>query len=293
MTPTPKYTITNGQDLIPRESITALIYGDSGTGKTQFAGTFGSVENDKYIAGDRTLYLNIGAGINTLYAPKFTSMYGKWNGLRITELENMENIVGSDKKFDYLTDLLDAVDPSTYDTIVLDDSTALREMAANKALVINGETGKSQSITQAKKYQMPYSVVQDMGQEMDIMKWFFSTCTQAAKANNKNLIVLAHTRREYGKVPSVGQPAPIISIKPGFTGKDNKLSATFDYVWYFTFEAGKYVAKTVGDDLIEAKTRDGGIFPQKFYNPNYPIIKRALDIYHNTGKVPDLSFFPK
>jgi DNA replication protein DnaC len=64
-------SITRGQDMIPKDSDTMLIYGSSGSGKTHFAGSFG----------DRTLYINIGSGISTLYGAKFQSMYGKWNGI--------------------------------------------------------------------------------------------------------------------------------------------------------------------------------------------------------------------
>lgn len=281
--PSLPFTLTQGQELVPREAYTFLLYGDGGTGKTDFAGSFG----------DRTLYLNIGGGINTLYSPGFESRYGKWNGIRVMELENMKAETGSDKKFDFICDIIDQTDPALYDTIVIDDATALRKLAMNKALQMNSETGKSQSLGPSKKYDVAMTAVQDYQAEMNLMEWFVSTYTQMAKASGKNFVMLAHVRREYGKPAMLGQQPPVSDIKPGFTGKDNRISAAFDNVWYMSFEGGKHIAYTKGTDLVEAKTRLGGIFPDRFFNPNYPIINQTLTNFYEKGIVPAKDSFKR
>src|SRR5678815_521081 len=60
-----KFKFKQLKDRIPGESWISMVYGPSKTGKTFFAGT----------AGPRSLFINIGDGLDTLMSPLFKSMH--------------------------------------------------------------------------------------------------------------------------------------------------------------------------------------------------------------------------
>jgi hypothetical protein len=273
-------TVTKGQENIPKESATILIYGDPGSAKTPFAGSFG----------DRTLYINIGAGISTLYSPKFESIYGKWNGIRvdITEPDQFKP-----SAFNDVCDTIDKFNSehdSDFDTIVIDDASALQYFAQNQALSINSDLQKSPGAAQSKKYGVNMMGLADYGAEKSLVDQFMRTYADDCKARGKNFIVIAHAKRDYGKPPAMGQPGPLESIYPAFTGQ-NRIASYFDYVWYATVEQGKAIVVTEGDNIIEARSRFAGIFPTRYFNPNAKDMTDALESYYKTGKVPDAKYW--
>jgi len=265
----------------PFESLTMLIYGDGGTGKTHFAGTFG---ND-------VLYINIGAGISTLYAPRFKSKWGEWNPY-------LFNVTKDDK--DPFVSVCDAIDdcldnaPDVH-TIVIDDASTLGKMAMEKAIKLNFDTKKSQTQTMLSKHNIALPTIGDFGTQMNVMETFMGTYIEACKSMNKNFVVLAHAKSDY-KRDKPSEPPTLISIKPLFTG-NNRITAFFDFVWYMEVDGAadqaRFRARTGRTQMIEAKTRWGGIFPDRYDNPNYPEIKNALEEYHTTGKIPTVGSLAK
>lgn len=283
-------TIQSLSELSNDDPLLLLLYGGSGTGKTYFAGTFG----------DRTLIINLTHGLRTLSSPKFTNIYGKVNPIVATIVESNDLSKQAPTVIDQVNDTIDqllSTRSEDFDTIVIDDCANLRVAALNLALQVNHDLNKSGSLVSSRRYGFPTPAVQDYGQEMNIINWFFQTLIETCKAHKKNLVVLAHERIEHGKATSVGAQAPILQIRPMFTGVNTDVGAFFDNVWYMNAEGSgeqmKVTARTTQTEIIEAKTRDGGLFPERYFNPNWPEIKNALEYFRTNQKAPDHKTFFK
>lgn len=252
------------------ESETFLIYGGSGTGKTWFAGT----------AGDRTLFIDNGNGINTFHSPLFQQKVGA-NPIIISIGEKMEGrgVFDDAIAYDLVCDTIDYAlqkFPEEFDTIVIDDVTQLRKSALNKGLEFNQNTGKSQTLKNIKeKYDMVVAAVQDYGAEMSLVEQFIAGYTTTCKQAGKHLIMNAHERLTYRKGEKIGDPAVLAKTSPGFTGQTfpDAVTAYFDHVWYFqVVGAGSqrvWRATTQGREDLAAKTRSGGVFEPLEENPNF------------------------
>lgn len=262
----------------PSQSLIMLIYGDPGSGKTFFAGTFG---ND-------TLYINVGAGIATLYAPTFKEKHGEWNPFLFSPDPNAKESMAIQVR-DAVDDALDNPDIKN---IIIDDATTLQDIFMMQAVDYNLSTNKSKTKLNLREYRAVIPAVQDYGTQMAFIDSFMATYTEACRAMQKNFIVLAHAKREYGEQKGT-TPAAVNSVSPAFIGKKNNIGGYFDFVWFTDVEGAagqqRYTARTERNQLIEAKTRWGGIFPEKYKNPNYPEIANALETYLNTGKIISIS----
>ncbi len=258
------------------ESVVMLVYGPSGSGKTHFAGT----------AGSRTLIANTGVGIVTLKSPGFKARHPGVDPIVETVYEGIlpDKAAGHDQLCDLLDRYLDPKNPefNEYDTVVIDDATALRRMAMNKALEINADLDKSKSLTASRKHGSLVVAVQDYGEEMAIVDQFITDYIMLCKKHNKHFILLAHERNEYGKAAGIGQPKPLIKTRPGFTGQTFPDSVTghFDHVWYLETQGGGdrvfYYARTAGDSALTAKTRWDGVFPVRIQNPNFLNVVKTI-----------------
>jgi hypothetical protein len=265
-----KYTppIVSASEYKPSESITALIYGPTKSGKTFFAGSFNS---------PRTVYINIGAGIATLYSPLAIEQYGKPEFQLINIIEDFENPkmymeVSETLNYFFEPDRLD-----TFDTIIIDDASAMNYAAMNQGMTVSDAVGRSKALGISRKLGVNIPGRQDFGMQMSLMDQFMRFFTEQSKAFNKNFIVLAHDKEVY---KGEGEKRQISKLRPLFTG-NNDIPAYFDLVWMMESVAGGrgniYRAITEGDEIIEAGSRWGGIFPTKYKNPNYKEIKNALD----------------
>jgi hypothetical protein len=250
---------TSLSDMKPAESITLLLYGASGKGKTRFAGT----------AGDDTLIIEIGAGIETLNAPAFRKDVKTNPKIAIVEevIDPKTGMFASAEAFDKVSDILDiALKDDSIKTVVVDDATFLQYFANNKALDINKETNRSKTIDQAKKIGVPLMAVQDFGTQMKIIEWFLATYILQFKKAGKNFILTAHERLTYEKGDKVGDTPTVSKISPGFIGQSfpDTVPAFFDWVWRAESVSGgdsiKYRFRTVGDEKIIAKTRHAGVY---------------------------------
>lgn len=269
----------------PFESLTMLCYGDPGSGKTHFAGTFG---NDVF-------YVNIGAGISTFYGPKFKELHGEWNPYLFTPDAESKTPVAIQVR-DAIEEALDKL-PDAH-TIVIDDATALENIMMQQALSYNKQTKKSETLTNSnpKLFTSVIPAIQDYGTQMSFVDDFLASYSEACKNMQKNFIMLAHAKRDYGQA-SGPNPAPVTSIKPSFIGKKSNPAAYFDFEWYFYTDGiadqKRHRVITESDGKIEAKTRWGGIFPNNYTNPTYGEIKSILESYHATGKLPDVKSLTK
>ena len=249
-------------DRKPGESWILLVYGATGSGKTYFAGT----------CGPRTLYINVGDGLETLKSPAFTKRYPDAAAMITVDIDNVQS---STAGFDQITKIIDQAYHQygdKFDTIVLDESTAFRRLALNKAMDLNS----AQRQTQRKSREDDYvkAEIGDYGIEMDMIQWFLGTHIPIFKNTGKNFLMLAHERQIYGKPAKQGDEPPLKRILPGFTGQKfpDLVPAYFDDVWRSEV-VGKinkvYRVITEGDEMTVGKSRHGGIFSRVENDPNF------------------------
>lgn len=258
-------------DRRPGESWILLVYGPSKSGKTYFAGT----------CGPRTLYINIGDGLETLMSPAFTSRYSDSKGMITVDVGDHPD------PFGFICETIDyalANFPNEFDTVVLDEVTALRRYAINKAIDLNNVERTRTRVSRTKEYVK--ADVQDFNIEMDMIEWFFGTYCPIFKKEGKNFLVLAHDRQVYGKPPRIGEEAPLIKIVPGFTGKTfpDKVPAYFDDVWRMEAVGGVnkvYRLRTAGDEKKAGGSRHGGIFKDTESDPNFLEMLNRIKTSHN------------
>lgn len=254
-------TLPRLNDKEPGESITLLLYGASGTGKTRLAGTLG----------DRTLYISCGEGEETLKSVEFKK-YHNSNPILLDPHEILnnaglpDNAIALDSICTMLDEYLDK-HSEHFDHIVIDDLTFVRKFAMNKALDINQSLGKSKTKKDIlERFDVILPAVQDFGTEMAIIEWFLTTYVQIAKSKKKNLVVLAHERLFYDKPKNIGEAPGIRKIGIAATGQSfpDTIPLLFDEVWHTEVigggETALYRVRTQGDAILTAKSRHGGTF---------------------------------
>lgn len=262
-------------DLPLGESVSLLLYGSAGSGKTHLIGT----------AGSRTLIINTGLGITTLQSKGFRKHHPNINPIIETVQEQVlpDHAEAFDKCCDILDAYLNIKHPmyNEYDTVAIDDTTALKRFAMAKGLEVNAKEGKSTSLAKSKASGVIQKAVQDYGLEMDFIDQFIIHYVSECKRLNKHFILTAHERVEYNKPSKIGEQPTVNKIRPGFTGQTFPDSVTghFDMVWRMEpVGAGErilYQARTAGDSSLVAKTRWAGSFKVIETNPNFlEIIQR-------------------
>jgi hypothetical protein len=243
----------------PGESWILMVYGQSKSGKTYFAGT----------CGPRTLFINIGDGLETLKSPAFTQRYPSAREMLTVDIQETSTTAA----FDAITRTIDFcmdTQSANFDTIVLDEATALRRFAMNKAMTYNNQN-RSRAARTSEFVQVELG---DYKIEMDMIEWFLGEYIPRFKQANKNFLMLAHERQIYGKPPKMGDEAPLIKIVPGFTGKTfpDKVPAYFDDVWRSEV-VGKsplvYRLITARSEKLLVGSRHGGIFAPEESDPNF------------------------
>ena len=254
-----------------------LVYGDTGTGKTEFM----------LSAGDRTLFINNGGGIKTLHAPGFIQRHGKVNPLVINIAEKFDRRgkVEIPEAHDMMCDSLDRMLMSSkrdeFDLVCIDDSTALGRSAIWKAIDVNGDLELSNTEKRIKdKFGIAYPVMPDYNMQMNILKQFFATYTQMCRDAGKHLIIGAHVRYTYTKAAKSEMGLGTLSkVTPAFTGVDrdpNWVTQYFDNVFLFERVGGKFRIRCNPDDIHMAKNRHSGIIPDQVVNPTWNNFIKAV-----------------
>lgn len=260
------------------EATTLLYYGGSKTGKTWLLGT----------AGDRSLLIDTGDGIDTLKSKLFREKIGaKPLVVSIREKVGPRGIPEVADAFDLVSDVLDytIATPSLLDqvdTIACDDLSALRKLAMNKSFEVNFATGKSKTKAQGEKYDFLIPAVQDWGVEMNLIEQFFAYYPAKFKALGKNFLTSAHQRYTLEKPknakgePMIGEPPIIKEIRPAITGSQfpDYVSGLFDNVWHAERVGGgdtgtAYRARIYGDEVTLAGSRNAGVFKTIEQDPNF------------------------
>jgi hypothetical protein len=277
-------------EIKPWESVIMLYYGGSGVGKSCFVGT----------AGSRTLIINIGKGITPLLSGWARKKYYPDGSLPIvaTISEVVNRKTGFFEKadaFDLVKRSIDwAMDhfPDRFDTIAVDDATALKAFAMNKGLELNEDFQRSKTKAAASK-EMNFGsfvpAVQDYGAEMDLIDKFVADTVDFCRTERKHFLLTAHERFTYKKMkdPSgkvMGEE--IDKTRPGFTGRTfpDEITAHFDCVWRAealrTGGGMIYRAQTQDRMNIKAKTRYPEVFPDPVVEPNF---LKAIDKIKKSG----------
>lgn len=250
-------------ELPPGEASTSVIYGPSGTGKTDLAGS-----------APRPLIINTGNGEETLKAPSFKERRKGQDPIIVTITE--EQVKNSWTGFYRVGDCIDhALETMSdqFDTVVIDDLTTLNRFGLNTAVDMNGESGRSQTKSTYAKRNVYLPAMQDFGTQMGLIDWFFGTYIPILKAAKKHLIVLAHERLSYTKAKGKGDVPQLIAISPHVTGADKNpdgLIAHFDNAWRTSkVNTNVYRLTTQGTEIVRAKTRTGGVLNEVESNPDF------------------------
>ena len=247
-------------------SVIQLFYGGSGVGKTNYCGT----------AGSRALIINIGGGLATLQSPYFRKLNPNYDPFVETIIE--EAIPDNARAFDDVCTIIDKYlkeKNAEFDTLIIDDITALRRFAMNKGLELNQKLNKSKSLATSKLHDAPQIAIQDYAAEMSLVEQFVIEYIGICRRENKHLIMTAHERITFNPPSNLGGEPTISTIKPGFTGRTfpDAVTGHFDLVWHGEKLGGgeqiKYRARTVGDSALTAHTKWRGLFPTIYENPNF------------------------
>jgi hypothetical protein len=273
--------ISRVDEIPPGESVSAIVYGASKTGKTWFFGT----------AGDRALIIDTGAGLETLRSPAFRIGIGtKPFIVSVKEKLGERGWVDEAEAFDMVCDGIDqglARFGDEIDTVIVDDMTALQRYAMNKALEVNAEKKKSKSLERSKKLDALVLAQQDWGIQMDLVTRMLASYVETMKSIKKNFIVGAHERclyrplrRDDGGIAG----EELYKIIPAFYGKQylDTICGLFDEIWHTetanTGAGTSYRIRLTGDapsDVqgavqLVAGTRHAGVFKESvIVKPNF------------------------
>jgi len=262
------------QDKPPLESSSTLVYGHSGSGKTTFIGT----------AGDRTLIINNGKGIDTLYSPGFIRKYGPVNPLVIDVRESGPVSEGA-SAFNQMSGAISKgflTLRDDFDNVAIDDGTMMNLHANLKAIEVAAEYRGSKTLGAAKKHNLVVLDVGDYNFQFALLHQFLTWLRDLCKEHNKHLIIAAHIREIYGKLSGPGAEAPLRRVVPSFSGKTfpDSVVALFDNVWKFevvsTAREPIYRAITIGNEMTVANTSMGGILDEKINNPHFLQLMKKL-----------------
>lgn len=265
------------RDRNPGESWILLYYGPSKTGKTFFAGS----------AGPRTLFINIGDGLETLLSPSFTSRYPESKDMIVVDISEAGDLA---QAFDWTTDAIDHAlkhFPEKFDTIVLDEATAFRRFAMNKAMELNTDARTRGTARAKRTEEFVKPDIGDYGTEMQMIEWFLGTYIPIFKRTHKHFLMLAHERQTFAKPPKIGDEPVLKRVLPGFTGKTfpDQVPAYFDDVFHAeAVGAGTnvvYRARTAGSEMEIGGARHGGIFETVERDPNF--LKMLARIQQSTA----------
>ena len=266
------------------EYVALLYYGPKGAGKTYFCGT----------AGPRVFYINIGLGLDTILSEGFKKKYypdGKYPLVTTIREDREKGKFDAANAFD---DVCDAIDEAlakygdAFDTVVIDDATALKAFARLKGLFLSDDLNKSKTLKNARDSGFIIPGIQDYGMEINLLDQFINGTIALCKDNNKNLILTAHERLEYKPEKDVttgrnkmGEKV-LNKIRPGFIGQTSPedMTANFDLVFHAeVVSTGKgpvYRCKTVGDEMLIASNRYPGKLDSTIKDPNFLEILKLI-----------------
>lgn len=258
-------------DLNLSDSVTLLLYGAPGVGKTDLIGS----------AGSRTLILTDLNGIVTLQNPSFRKRYPDCNP--IIEVIKPDEDPSKATAYDQMSTVINNYFEhhlADFDAIAIDDVDFLRSSAMNKAVTINSNEGRSQTKTKIKNYSLVLPTMADFGTEMGLVEGFISNLASVCRIFRKHLIIAGHEKLIYEKNKQTKEDV-LVKIVPHFTGKaaPESIGDYFDLVMRIT-RLGKepsWVKKFQchPDDKVAAKDRYS-VFKTTEDNLDWPKILQRI-----------------
>src|SRR5690606_22988573 len=122
-----------------------------------------------------------------------------------------------------------------FDTIAIDDATALRRFALNRSIEIMNEMQSERGGKYRRLDRYVWTDVSDKGKEIDIITWFLEEYILRIKQEKVNFMFLALVRQICGIPSRISIERPLRAIKPEFTVKKypDDVPRFFAVVWYF------------------------------------------------------------
>jgi hypothetical protein len=256
----------------PGQSVVQLIYGASGSGKTQYAGSAGHQ--------GRAVFINIGGGAVTLKNPIFRKKYPLAGGMIMVTVDEDVNPANAEA-YDKVTSTLEWLFNNKldqFDSVIVDDITALRRFAMNKGIELNGKVDKSKTKTIFKNEDIALVGVQDYAAEMSLTEAFIIELVAMCKIAGKHLVMTAHERNLFAPPATIGGEPVLKKTMPGFTGKTfpDAVTGLFDCTWHAeAVGAGTNTAfrmRTLGSESLTCNTKWGGIFKPTEDGLDFPTV---------------------
>lgn len=251
-----------------------LLYGAPKTGKTFAAGTMPGTVYILCLGGENEL--------KTLRSPDFLRKHPEKNGKFyydfVREKLGKRGQFLKAEAFDWAGDRFDEMleaerkgDIPPIDSVVLDNATTLRSFAMAKSISVSwGADAKTG--TSMKRYRDEGMLIPGdndyFGEQSlisQLINWLFNL--------EKHVLVITHEWKEV-KTDRKTRTRTISEIKPLFTGKQrDDIPTMFDNVWRNESVPLKKKGiisetRTVGDDIIWAGTRFGGVLPNEIRDIN-------------------------
>jgi thymidine kinase len=249
------------------EAIIMMVYAEPKIGKSHFAATAAET--------DRIVIITDLNGIETYAGAAIRKQFPKLDENNIeVEIITRDGSLSQAKAFQQINDVLREYFEQKldkFDTIVIDDSSFVKNQARNLAIKINGTSGRSSTYDKALKDNKPsfnnISVLEesDFGREMEMVANFFEELTSMCRKHGKNLIVCAHEAQIYIKKKNdKGKDVPTLDRRTAaFTGKKEPTATSryFSIVARLTAK-GKEASRQIvfqckADDIVDAGDRFG------------------------------------
>lgn len=222
------------------QKVDVLVYGGSGTGKTQFAATFNAVGN--------VVFIDFDSGLKTVRGWKDVSYF--------TVLETLPKPSAYVSFMRLLPQLEKRIINGEFNTVCLDSLTTFSECVLNAVMYESGKLGQNPSFV-------------EWGEQMRRIK----SVIDRLLVLPCNIVVTAHEQFEKDELSGKVWCLPLV------TGKlATRISLYFDEVYHLQVEANKdsssYTMLTRPDRYYTAKSRIG--FKDAYVPTNYKSIEEAL-----------------
>jgi hypothetical protein len=253
-------------DYSPTDRIIAAVLGDSGAGKTFFAGT-----------APNPAFLDVDQNIGTLKSKKFREAFPEIDvgSIRLAQPINPVNKDGmftsTHAFFDAVEQLNDWAEDPSISTIVIDSLTSLSHLAQQHALELNARERRSETWSKAQVHKAYLMTIQDFGAEMSLIEQVLAHLRNWPK----HILVLCHTRPEYNSAGG------LVAVDPLITGSAARKSfgRWFNEVWYLDVrglrDRRKRVMVTESDHLIKGLKTTLGL-PREIEDPSFPKILKIM-----------------
>lgn len=247
-------------------SVCVLLYGEPKVGKSHFAASACATGRFVVFTNRNGLETYVGAEVKKAF-PNYDP--SKIELVLIDRDQSLKNVKAFQQMNDACRELFEKR-LDEFDGIILDDSTFMKTQARNLAILINGNTERSNTLqSEVAKSKGSFNAagptaMQDQGKEMELVFSFLDELTTACRKYNKHCLVLAHeaqiyidAKRKQSDIPQKDK------ITAAFTGRKEPTanSTHFSIVMRATRSGKGHAAKVrfqcKSDGVVDAGDRYG------------------------------------